>query len=175
MQCAHCGAKDSEDFVLCSECGRPRSLGPHPGDRAAVGGVPVPLVPAEAGPGSDRGPPADEPKARLVAFGGPLEGQEFVLDRAETGIGRRPGCDIVVPDQSVSRLHARIRAVPDGYLIEDAGSANGTWVNEVRLDGAQLLVESDVIRIGAAAFTFRSGVQAATAPSGPVTVVSSVG
>ena len=108
-----------------------------------------------------------------MAFAGPLEGQEFVLDRAEIGIGRRPGCDIVVPDQSVSRLHARIRAVPDGYLIEDAGSANGTWVNEVRLGGTQLLAESDVIRIGVAAFTFRSGVQAATAPSGPVTVVSS--
>jgi pSer/pThr/pTyr-binding forkhead associated (FHA) protein len=109
-----------------------------------------------------------------VAFAGPLEGREFVLDRAEIGIGRRPGCDIVVPDQSVSRLHARIRAVPDGYLIEDAGSANGTWVNGVRLGGAQLLVEADVIGIGVAAFSFRSAVQA-TAASGPVTVVSGSG
>ena len=91
------------------------------------------------------------------------------------GIGRRSECDIVVPDQSVSRLHARIRRLPTGYLIEDAGSANGTWVNGVRLTGAQPLVERDVIRIGNAAFTFHTAEPTAAVPPGAMTLVADLG
>jgi predicted component of type VI protein secretion system len=113
--------------------------------------------------------------ARLTGIEGPVEGQDFPIDRAEMGIGRRSDCEIVVPDPSVSRLHARLRQVNGIFLIEDANSANGTWVNGVRLAGPQQLVERDVIRIGKAAFTFRSEVQPAGVPPGSMTMVSDLG
>jgi DNA-binding NtrC family response regulator len=44
-------------------------------------------------------------------------------------IGRVPPADLVVPDSSLSRLHARVRLLEGEVLIEDLGSTNGTWIN----------------------------------------------
>src|SRR5258708_38777008 len=49
-----------------------------------------------------------------------------LLDRTSFVIGRSPGCDIVVVDESVSRKHARLRV--DTLSIEDLFSTNGTRV-----------------------------------------------
>jgi hypothetical protein len=65
--------------------------------------------------------------------------------------------------------------VTGGCLIEDLESANGTWVNGVRLSGPQPLFERDVIRIGKAAFTFHAEIQAAPMPPGSQTMVSDLG
>ena len=63
-------------------------------------------------------------------------------------IGREPGCDVIVNRREVSRLHARI--VHDGgrYVLSDAGSVNGTYVNGRRLDGPHALQSDDVIGLG---------------------------
>lgn len=67
-------------------------------------------------------------------------------------IGRAPENDIVVGDVLVSRQHAELRGNPaTGYELVDLGSHNGTFVNGVRIEKAQL-EELDVVGIGRAQF-----------------------
>lgn len=53
-------------------------------------------------------------------------------------IGRETACDIRLLQESASRRHARIIPVEFGYRVEDLGSANGTWVNNRRVEAARL-------------------------------------
>jgi len=63
----------------------------------------------------------------IIGQEGPLNGQRFTLETSLT-IGRDDGCDILVPDRQVSRYHARLSLMPEGVLLEDLGSKNGTFV-----------------------------------------------
>ena len=76
----------------------------------------------------------------------PLEDQEYL-------IGRTPGSHIHLADPSVSSVHARVYRAPEGYVIQDMNSRNGTFVNELRVD-MKVLEENDSIRIGASEFTY---------------------
>jgi ABC-type multidrug transport system ATPase subunit len=68
-------------------------------------------------------------------------------------IGRAPESDLVVPDLSVSRVHAELRNLGDGrYEIADLGSHNGTFVNGQRIDRPTMVSEQDLIGIGRATF-----------------------
>ncbi|MDG2223071.1 MAG: SpoIIE family protein phosphatase [Rubripirellula sp.] len=82
---------------------------------------------------------------------------EFELVEAETTIGRHPECTIVVDAGAVSRYHAKILQQDDGFMVEDAGSRNGTYVNGHLLSGAQFLRTGDKIRISEVEFTFEDG------------------
>ena len=65
-------------------------------------------------------------------------------------IGRGEGCDVRLPDPSVSHRHATIRQRGHEYILVDEGSANGTYIGSVKL-GAQaprLLRHGDLARIG---------------------------
>ncbi|MBR5570999.1 MAG: FHA domain-containing protein [Oscillospiraceae bacterium] len=62
-------------------------------------------------------------------------------------IGRDNNCNIVLPHVSVSQQHARICKEADGYYLYDNGSANGVFVNGLRIAGRVLLHEKDVITI----------------------------
>jgi hypothetical protein len=46
-------------------------------------------------------------------------------------IGRATDCDIVIPDDSVSANHAYLCRKDKGWVVFDAKSKNGTWVNEI--------------------------------------------
>jgi diguanylate cyclase (GGDEF)-like protein len=62
-------------------------------------------------------------------------------------IGRDSGCEIQLPDISVSRTHARIVADGAGFAVEDLGSTNGTFVNGESVE-RRLLDGGDRIRVG---------------------------
>ena len=62
-------------------------------------------------------------------------------------IGRGEACDLILPDLLVSREHARLMLGPDGPLLEDLNSINGTFVNGRRI-GRIRLRDGDVIRLG---------------------------
>jgi DNA-binding SARP family transcriptional activator len=81
--------------------------------------------------------------ARLV-----LDDQTFDLRHAVTSLGRHPDRDVILRDPKASRRHAKVVRVETGYQIEDEGSANGTYVNDERVDGVQDLHDGDVLRIG---------------------------
>ncbi|HEY4182829.1 MAG TPA: FHA domain-containing protein [Kofleriaceae bacterium] len=49
-------------------------------------------------------------------------------------IGRTPNNDIVISDQSISRLHAYVRAERGAWFVADAGSKNGSWLDKLTLD-----------------------------------------
>jgi phage tail-like protein len=78
-------------------------------------------------------------------------------------IGRTPANNLPLAHQLVSRAHADVRVSPDGVIVTDRGSANGTFVNDVRLAPEQpvQLVHGSVIRIG----PFELRYQASAAPS----------
>src|SRR5581483_10600748 len=72
-------------------------------------------------------------------------------------------------DFKISRRHARISRGPDQRLtIEDLGSANGTFVNDERIEGPRLLQVGDLIRVGGTVLQVTAGSGAAPrAPSTP--------
>ncbi|MEO7913239.1 MAG: FHA domain-containing protein [Roseiflexaceae bacterium] len=70
------------------------------------------------------------------------------LEQDVTTIGRSASCDVVIPHSIVSRLHARIELQHDRYVLSDAGSANGTFVNGVRIEQGYQLSTNDEIWLG---------------------------
>jgi pSer/pThr/pTyr-binding forkhead associated (FHA) protein len=68
----------------------------------------------------------------------PKESEEFELIKPEIVIGRDDSADVTIPAQAVSRNHAKLRRVGDGYEIEDMGSSNGTFVNSQKVTGSFL-------------------------------------
>jgi DNA-binding winged helix-turn-helix (wHTH) protein len=65
-----------------------------------------------------------------------------------TTLGRSDSCTVVIPLPVISRLHARIELQHDRYLLLDAGSANGTFVNGKRIDQGIQLSTGDEIWLG---------------------------
>ena len=84
-----------------------------------------------------------------------VDGIEHVLRHAHS-IGRDAENDIVLPKTTVSRRHARLLFVEGRWLIEDRGSANGTFVNGERVPfgSAFPLRHGDRIGVGAASLVF---------------------
>ena len=63
-------------------------------------------------------------------------------------IGRSTDCQLILDDDYVSTRHARIYRSGDGYLVEDLGSTNGTYLNNERLSSPAPFTTSDTLRIG---------------------------
>ena len=70
-------------------------------------------------------------------------------------IGRTSNNDVVIVDHSVSRLHAYVRQ-GDSWIVADAGSKNGSWLDEARLDPRRetQLAPGAVLRLGDVSTTF---------------------
>jgi predicted component of type VI protein secretion system len=93
--------------------------------------------------------------ARLVLRRGPDAGAGFVITAARTTIGRDRASDITFDDATVSRQHAEVHRVGDRYVIADAGSLNGTYVNRQPVERAELN-EGDEIWVGKMRLTFHA-------------------
>jgi DNA segregation ATPase FtsK/SpoIIIE, S-DNA-T family len=74
---------------------------------------------------------------------------ELVIGRAESGDGR------LDDDPELSRRHARVFRDGGRIVIEDLGSANGTFVNGERLRGARPLAPGDVVTVGQTQLEYR--------------------
>ena len=86
----------------------------------------------------------------LVMTVGPTPEKKFTLSKQEVIIGRDANADIVINIAEVSRRHSRMRLEPSGYVIEDLGSTNGTFVNGQRLTGPHMLRPGERIQLGEA-------------------------
>jgi len=85
---------------------------------------------------------------QLVMRSGPTPGKAFPITKAEISIGRELNNDIVVNDPEVSRKHTRIVFRVGGFVVEDLGSTNGTYVNGQRLIGPHALQPGELILLG---------------------------
>jgi len=72
----------------------------------------------------------------------------FDLTKEVTLLGRDVTNDIVLGDPEVSRQHARFTHTPAGYIMEDLGSTNGTFVNGERLVTARALAAGNLLGFG---------------------------
>jgi hypothetical protein len=72
-------------------------------------------------------------------------------------VGRARNCDVVLRDQSVSKLHAHFRERRDGSLeLVDLQSQNGTRINDRRIqaDAPEFMAPGDVVSFGSLAALF---------------------
>jgi pSer/pThr/pTyr-binding forkhead associated (FHA) protein len=72
------------------------------------------------------------------------------LDAPRVVIGRGEGCEIRLPDPSVSHRHASIRQRGSEYVVVDEGSTNGTFVGPVRLSpqAPRIVRSGELVRVG---------------------------
>ncbi|MES1179317.1 MAG: FHA domain-containing protein [Myxococcales bacterium] len=87
----------------------------------------------------------------VVVRSGDLKSQATItFDAPRIVIGRGDGCEIRLPDPSVSHRHASIRQRGTDYVVIDEGSSNGTFVGPVRLSpqAPRVVRSGDLIRVG---------------------------
>jgi two-component system, NtrC family, response regulator HydG len=93
---------------------------------------------------------------------GSRAGVSFLLDPTdETRIGRDPECAITLGDPLCSRVHAILVQDRRVWRIRDAGSRNGTYVNDQKIDDA-VLVDGHHVRVGSTEFEFHASEQPPT-------------
>ena len=83
----------------------------------------------------------------LVAMSGPEAGRTYELGW-EARIGREPDNTIRLADDNASRHHAKIVQRPDGYVVSDLNSSNGTLIDGERIGEPRLLRPGAEITIG---------------------------
>src|ERR1700688_1382341 len=73
--------------------------------------------------------------------------KEVPLGTRPVTIGRAPDNDIQIDNLAVSNYHARVYVEAGSLVIEDLNSLNGSFLNDIRVDGA-MLKDGDPILIG---------------------------
>ncbi len=144
--CNQCGHRNPPDSSFCSSCGSPLDLAD---DRTITLTTVDPLQDAP-GPDDDVVVPVGELPVELgvlIVRAGAQAGARFALEEELTRLGRHPDSEIMLDDITVSRRHADIERTGDGYVVSDAGSLNGTYVNQERIDRL-LLRHGDELQVG---------------------------
>ncbi len=112
----------------------------------------------KASTGVDPGAEAPQPSYVLPLTSLPYlvrsDGAELRLEGDVLNLGRAPDNHVVVNDQRVSRYHSVLKRQGTDYILEDAGTPNGTYVNDQRIQH-RLLAAGDVIRVGHTTFVYR--------------------
>jgi len=89
---------------------------------------------------------------KLVVEKGTRKAQTFRLRARETIVGRRRGCTLRIPSESVSRRHCRLIFRDDYLTVEDLASVNGTMVNGQAIAKPTIVHPGDRITIGSITF-----------------------
>ena len=85
---------------------------------------------------------------QFVMRTGPTPDKVFPLEGPEIIIGRDIKCNLMINDAEVSRKHSRLVWQSLGYVIEDLGSTNGTFVNGQRISAPFVLRGGETISLG---------------------------
>jgi len=131
ISCFRCQAQNPSDRLFCTSCGYELA------DRKAV---------------ADRimGPNGRPILARFLLQNGQQAGRAFRFHQDLTTIGRTNGNDLIISGRTVSRRHARLWFDNGRWYLADMQSANGTFVNSVRLQPnlPVMLNDGDIINFG---------------------------
>ena len=88
-----------------------------------------------------------------------VNGNQYLLTKDKTVIGRGSGCDIVIDDPGISRKHLEIDITDNGVIARDLGSTNGTYVEGHQVPAATLL-DGNTITIGRTRILYWASAQA---------------
>jgi pSer/pThr/pTyr-binding forkhead associated (FHA) protein len=153
--CTNCGQENPEGSNFCGRCGA--ALTP-PGEatvRVPTGDTTKNIPPMTEEHATEPLTAEEEaavtglPKgsALLIVQRGANAGARFLLDTDVITAGRHQESDIFLDDISVSRKHATFTRTPDGVLVKDLGSLNGTYVNRELVEEHRLR-PGDEVQIG---------------------------
>lgn len=148
VACSRCGFQNPPGARFCSSCGTP--VGAPNLDHDHPTAVHDSLV--SEGDTSPQTAVTDAVLsegmvAMFVVLKGPKRGSRIHLDAERISIGRHPESDIFLDDVTVSRRHAELVRSGNSFVVSDAGSLNGTYVNKQPVDH-QVLVDGDELRVG---------------------------
>jgi diguanylate cyclase (GGDEF)-like protein len=96
---------------------------------------------------------AKKDKASLRQMNGIFIGRKYPLNQGSTLVGRDPGLDITINEDSVSRRHAELIYDGNSLQVMDLGSTNGTFINDVPVKN-KTASHGDVIRFGNIIFKY---------------------
>ncbi|MEM7337529.1 MAG: FHA domain-containing protein [Actinomycetota bacterium] len=147
VTCTSCGYENALGSRFCSSCGAPLAQR-NPTEQATALHQPV-TAESDAvltDPISLDGVPEGTP-GMFVVRQGPKRGSRIHLDTDSITIGRHPDSDIFLDDVTVSRRHAEVRREGEGFVVADAGSLNGTYVNQARVENERLN-DGDELQVG---------------------------
>jgi len=146
MRCPGCGEINEPGFRFCRNCGSALSEREETAATAAISMPPAaPAAPAEV--------VAPQPETfvtfKLLATKGLLTGRTFTIGPRGLLIGRDPAnCQVVLADDEISRTHAWVGFDNEGrVVVRDRNSANGTYVNQVRIQ-ERVLRPTDELEVG---------------------------
>ncbi len=109
----------------------------------------------------------------LVIHSGKQQGKRLSLPAEKLiVVGREEGCQMILNSSLVSRRHTELKSSAEGIWARDLGSQNGTYVNDVAIEEATLLVAGDTLRIGALIFLVERHVPAPTPTPEPPTTTA---
>jgi hypothetical protein len=143
--CHQCGHKNPDDATFCSSCGA--LLGPLEDHTLTLSRV----DPLQASTTAENEVVVDlgslPGHGSLILRNGPQAGEAFALNAGVTKLGRHPDSDISLDDITVSRRHAEVEGTDAGFVVRDAGSLNGTYLNHERIDSSPLR-QGDELQVG---------------------------
>ncbi len=93
--------------------------------------------------------------SRLVITSGAKEGLEIVLPDEQLTIGRSSESGLVIRDDYTSTHHARLLRWPDGWVVQDLDSTNGTFLDGNRIIVPTVIPLGATVRIGTTSFELR--------------------
>jgi pSer/pThr/pTyr-binding forkhead associated (FHA) protein len=151
--CPRCGHSNPVGANFCSSCGADLDKGDDHTSTTMTVTVPIDAPAEEIEVEMEELPPG---VGMLVVTRGPNSGSRFALDEPLVTAGRHPDSMIFLDDITVSRRHAEVRKVGDGYKVADVGSLNGTYLNRQRVEEADLR-DGDELQIGTFKLLFLAG------------------
>ena len=92
-------------------------------------------------------------RCKLVVIKGSQRGTEFVVSGDTFRVGKAPENDLILADETVSRVHFEIARDAKGYLVRDMKSTNGTFLDGAEVKEAYLRAGS-VIGLGSCELKF---------------------
>ena len=160
--CPGCGKDVDPSWEVCPYCRTP--LGAEPGPPTGQpppppgGGAPPPMLAGDKTMAIDIEKLAG-PQKRLVGWlvvmEGTQKGQDFRLYEGANSIGAAADTDVVITDDYLSARHATIRFEDGTYEMIDAGSTNGSYLNEKKISKEEL-VDNDTLRLGRTQLRFKA-------------------
>ncbi|NGM17092.1 FHA domain-containing protein [Xiamenia xianingshaonis] len=135
IQCPVCSTEVAQGVAVCPACGFNLVGATQRFEPIRFEDDPVAPVMAERAQGV------------LHVVRGPQSGIVFRLGDDVCTVGRNPHCGIFLNDMTVSRDHAVIEPLENGYIIRDRNSFNGVWVNNKNIE-SHVLQDGDILQIG---------------------------